>query len=72
MEVKSRQVELRELTPAEGMWLTQAADVPTQERVFSQSIWLAKGDAPENWKEVTEEYKNEIEALQKAEVNSVG
>lgn len=50
------------LKPNEGCVLTQSADVELQNRVFSEEIWLAATDAPENWKDITIE---EAEALKK-------
>lgn len=62
MELTSQQVTIRQLVPSEGMWLTQAEEVSPEERIFSDKVFLAKDDAPENWKEVTDEYKRSIEA----------
>lgn len=61
MEVTS--IEVREVKPTKGLWLTQVEDVPPEERIFSDRVFLAKDDAPENWHEVTDDYKRSIEAL---------
>ncbi|GEM_PF-1317778 len=53
MEIETKHVELRTLTPAAGCFLTQAGDVPAQERVVSEKVYLAVNDAPENWREIT-------------------
>lgn len=38
-------IELRKLTPAEGMTLTNGS-------VFSKEIYLGKNDSPEKWREI--------------------
>ena len=60
METKIKQVNVSILKPNAGCVLTQSADVELQTRVFSEEIWLAATDAPENWKDITIE---EAEAL---------
>ena len=62
METKVKQVNVSIIKPNEGCVLTQSADVELQNRVFSEEIWLAATDAPENWKDITIE---EAEALKK-------
>ena len=60
METKVKLVNVSILKPNAGCVLTQSADVELQTRVFSEEIWLAATDAPENWKDITIE---EAEAL---------
>ena len=60
MEQKVKQVNVSILKPNAGCVLTQSADVELQNRVFSEEIWLAATDAPENWKDIAIE---EAEAL---------
>lgn len=62
METKIKQVNVSILKPNSGCVLTQSAEVELQNRVFSEEIWLASTDAPENWKDITIE---EAEALKK-------
>ena len=62
METKVKQVNVSILKPNEGCVLTQSADVELQNRVFSEEIWLAATDSPENWKDISIE---EAEALKK-------
>ena len=51
--------------PSEGYLLTQASDdVEIQNRVFSDKVFLAVTDAPENWKEITIEEAEQIKAEQ--------
>ena len=52
MEIETTQVELRILTPAEGHFITQADDVPANERVISDKVYLAVNDSPDNWREI--------------------
>ena len=62
METKVKQVNVSILKPNAGCVLTQSAEVELQNRVFSEEIWLAATDAPENWKDISIE---EAEALKK-------
>lgn len=62
METKVKQVNVSILKPNEGCVLTQSAEVELPNRVFSEEIWLAATDAPENWKDITIE---EAEALKR-------
>ena len=41
------------------MWLTQVTEVT--ERIFAKSVTLGKYDSPDNWREVTDEWKEEWE-----------
>lgn len=44
------------LIPREGFKLTQAAnDVPLEQRVFSDKVFLAVNDSPDNWMEIADE-----------------
>lgn len=52
METKIKQVDVRILKPNDGYLLTQSADVELQERIFSEEIWLAVTDSPDNWKDI--------------------
>ena len=67
METKVKQVNVSILKPNAGCVLTQSADVELQNRVFSEEIWLAATDAPENWKDITikeaEQLKRQQEEL---------
>lgn len=47
-------IELRKLTAAEGMVLTNG-------EAYGKEIYLGKGDEPENWYEITEEKYKEIQ-----------
>lgn len=57
--------KVRVIMPSEGYLLTQASDdVEIQNRVFSDKVFLAVTDAPENWKEITIEEAEQIKAEQ--------
>ena len=62
METKVKQVNVSILKPNAGCVLTQSADVDLQNRVFSEELWLAATDSPDNWKDIRIE---EAEALKK-------
>ena len=62
METKGKQVNVSILKPNEGCVLTQSEEVELQNRVFSEEIWLAATDSPENWKDISIE---DAEALKK-------
>ena len=53
METKVKQVNVSIIKPNAGCVLTQSAEVELQNRVFSEEIWLAATDAPENWKDIS-------------------
>lgn len=55
MKNLQQQVTLRILEADEGHLLTQATDVEPQNRVYSEKIYLAVNDSPENWMEITQE-----------------
>ena len=64
METKIKQVNVSILKPNAGCVLTQSADVELPTRVFSEEIWLAATDAPENWKDITIEEAEQLKAKQ--------
>ena len=64
METKVKQVNVSILKPNAGCVLTQSADVDLQNRVFSEEIWLASTDAPENWKDISIEEAEHIKKQQ--------
>lgn len=64
MEKKVKQVNVSILKPNEGCVLTQSADVELQNRVFSEEIWLASTDAPENWKDISIEEAEQLKKQQ--------
>lgn len=43
------------LIPREGFKLTQANDVQLEQRVFSEKVFLAVYDSPDNWMEIADE-----------------
>ena len=53
VETKVKQVNVSILKPNAGCLLTQSADVELQNRVFSEEIWLASTDSPDNWKDIS-------------------
>ena len=68
MEQKIKQVNVRILKPNAGCLLTQSADVELQNRVFSEELWLAATDSPDNWEDIpiaeAESLKKQQEELQ--------
>ena len=61
METKIK-LDVRIIKPNDGCMLTQSADVELQNRIFSDEIWLANTDSPDNWKDISIE---EAESLKK-------
>lgn len=49
---------IRVLTPNNGMWLYNSKD-----RVISDKVYLGINADATQWQEITEEYKNTLEAL---------
>lgn len=68
MTLNEKKITLRKLTPTEGMWLTQMGN--TDARIFSQEIYLAVNDSPENWREATEQEKLEWEEAEQARMEA--
>ena len=64
METKVKQVNVRILKPNAGCLLTQSADVELQNRVFSEEIWLASNDSPDNWEDISIEEADRIKKQQ--------
>lgn len=54
-------IELRKLTAAEGMTLTNG-------EAYGKEIYLGKNDSPENWHEITDAEYETILAEQEADV----
>ena len=52
---------MEKIQAKEGMWLTQSADIPDEERVFTDSVFLAVNDSRERWRDVTDQEKKEWE-----------
>ena len=55
-------IELRKLTAAEGMILTNG-------EAFGKEIYLGKNDSAENWHEITQAEYDEILKEQEEEIN---
>ncbi len=53
------------IEPSEGMWLKQKAVTEIKDITFSKKVFLAVTDKSENWEEVSDEYKLDIEKQQK-------
>ena len=70
METKVKQVNVSILKPNAGCLLTQSADVELQNRVFSEEIWLAATDSPENWKDISIEEAEALKRQQEELANS--
>lgn len=49
------EIQVIVLIPREGFKLTQANDVPLEQRVFSEKVFLAVNDSPDNWMEIADE-----------------
>lgn len=56
---------LEEIFPEDGYKLTQAKDVPIQDRVIASACMLGKDCVSTEWKEITIEEAEEIIELQK-------
>lgn len=52
--MKQTNYTMRVLTPSEGHLITQADDnTPLQDRIYSDKLYLAINDSPDNYKEIT-------------------
>ena len=45
------------LTAKENMWLTQSGEIPDEERIYTDSVYLAVNDTAERWRDATNEEK---------------
>lgn len=70
MEQKVKQVNVSVLKPNAGCLLTQSAEVDLQNRVFSEEIWLAATDSPDNWKDISIEEAEKLKQQQEELANS--
>lgn len=62
--------KVRVIKPSEGYLLTQASDdIELQNRVFSDKVFLAVTDSPDNWKEITIAEADAIKAEQERLAN---
>lgn len=52
---------MEKITAKEGMWLTQSGDINDNERVFTDSVFLAVNDSRERWRDATDQEKQEWE-----------
>lgn len=69
MEKKVKQVNVSIIKPNAGCVLTQSANVELQNRVFSEEIWLASTDAPDNWKDISIEEAEQLKKQQEELAN---
>ncbi|MDE5688664.1 MAG: hypothetical protein K2I18_08595 [Paramuribaculum sp.] len=60
----------RVLRPAEGYLLTEAADVALAARTFAAEVFLGAGDAAENWREVSIEEAENLQARRQAQLQT--
>lgn len=49
---------MEKITAKEGMWLTQSGDIKDNERVFTDSVFLAVNDSKERWRDATQAEKD--------------
>jgi len=52
---------MEKIQAKEGMWLTQSGDIKDEERVFTDSVFLAVNDSKERWRDATDQEKTEWE-----------
>lgn len=53
---------MEKITAKEGMWLTQSGDIRDEERVFTDSVYLAVNDSRERWRDADQAEKDAWEA----------
>lgn len=49
---------MNKIIAPDGKYYTQAADVPFEERVYANIVYLGKYDSPENWRLAEAEEKD--------------
>lgn len=65
---------MEKIQAKEGMWLTQSGDINDNERVFTDSVFLAVNDSKERWRDATQAEKDAWDArmdsiIEEEEVN---
>ena len=63
--MKTDTIEIKKLTPSEGMYLANG------ETIADGAVYLGKNDSADNWREITAEEKEKIEAEQKAKAKAI-
>lgn len=48
------------------MWLTQSGDIKDEERVFTDSVYLAVNDSKDRWRDASQEEKEAWDARMEA------
>ena len=69
MNIKTIDVKLHYITPKDGCYLTQSADVPNEKRIFSEWVWLANKGKESDWKNITQAEADQIIAEQERLAN---
>lgn len=72
MNITTKEVKLHYLTPEEGCYLTQSADVSNEKRIFSDGVWLANKGKESEWKNITQAEADAIKAEQERLANEGG
>lgn len=49
---------MEKIQAKEGMWLTQSGDIPDEERVFTDSVFLAVNDSKDRWRDADQQEKD--------------
>ncbi len=57
---------MEKITAKEGMWLTQSGDIKDEERVFTDSVYLAVNDSKDRWRDASQEEKEAWDARMEA------
>ena len=65
-------MKLHYLTPEEGCYLTQSADVSNEKRIFSDGVWLANKGKESEWKNIPIAEAEQIKAEQERLANEGG
>lgn len=53
---------MKVLKAKQDMWLTQSADIPDEERVYTDSVYLAVNDSEDRWRDATQAEKEAWDA----------
>lgn len=48
---------MEKIQAKEGMWLTQSGDIRDEERVYTDSVYLAVNDSKDRWRDATQAEK---------------
>ena len=57
--MQTTQMTVTVLTASPGHWLTQAGEIPDEQRIYTQTVYVGRADTPDTWRETTDAERSE-------------